>query len=327
MRLRIVASVFDPPVWILPSSEVARLAARLPEADVIEARQAEERRREFPSADVIITTKLTAEEARLARRLQWIHSTAVGVGPVLVPEVVNSPVIVTNARGLHAEYIAEHAMALVLAVRRSLHTAVRRQFGRDWAQAEIENVPCPPASESRLLVIGLGEIGARVARMAAGFGFTVAGLRRRPELPSVEGVSSVAGIEHLHAELPLADVVVLTTPTTAATRAMIGAAELALMKPHAVLVNVARGRLVDEEALVDALSAGRIGGAGLDAFVREPLPADHALWSLPNVLMSPHTAAFGRPYWPPTMDLFVENLSRFVRGEPLRNVVDKIHGY
>jgi D-2-hydroxyacid dehydrogenase (NADP+) len=155
----------------------------------------------------------------------------------------------------------------------------------------------------------------------------VAAIRRRPELPIPAGVSLVAGPDALVSELRLADVVVLAAPRTSETRAMIGVRELEIMKPTAILVNVARGRLVDEDALADALEAGRIAGAGLDAFVREPLPPDHRLWALPNVLISPHTAAFGRDYWGPAVDLFLENVRRFRRQEPLLNVVDKVHGY
>jgi D-2-hydroxyacid dehydrogenase (NADP+) len=324
--LRIVAAVHDPPVWTLPAREVERLAAALPDFEVVDARTADERRRELPAADILLVTRLSSDEAKLASRLKWIQSTAVGIGPVLVPEVVNSAIVVTNARGIHAEFIAEHAIALALAVRRSLHTSSARQAARVWAQSEIEAVPCPPPRDSRLLVVGLGEIGARVAAMAVGLGFQVVGTRRRPELPAPPGVT-VRSADQLAEELPRADVVILTAPRTSETRAMIGVDELAGMKPTAVLVNVARGRLVDEDALVEALENKQIAGAGLDAFVREPLPDDHRLWRLPNVLISPHTAAFGRDYWAPAIDLFIENVGRFTRGAPLLNVVDKVHGY
>jgi len=327
MRPRIVVAVHDPPVWTLPEREVARIAAALPDCDVVNAPMDDDRRRELPAADILLATRLSSELARLALRLKWIHSSAVGVAPILVPEVVTSDIVVTNGRGVHAEFIAEHAIALALAVRRSLHTAVARQTERIWAQAEIEAVPCPPARGTRLLVVGLGEIGTRVARMASGLGFTVAAIRRRSELPAPPGVASVAGSSQLIAELRLADVVVLTAPRTSETRAMMGAEEIAAMRPTAILVNVARGRLVDEAALVAALEARQIAGAGLDAFVQEPLPPEHPLWRLPNVLISPHTAAFGADYWAPAVDLFLENVRRFRSREPLLNVVDKAHGY
>jgi phosphoglycerate dehydrogenase-like enzyme len=327
MRLRIAAAVYDPPVWVLPTHEIQRIAASLPEADVIDAREPEIRRRELPRADILLVTKLTMEEARLATRLKWIQSTAVGVGPILRPDIVSRDVVVTNARGLHARFIAEHAIALTLALRRSLHISQARQRDRIWAQREIEAIAVPPTDESRLLVIGLGEIGSRIARMAVGLGFVVHAIRRRPGLGGPVGVAHVAGADALHEELRHADVVVLAAPTTSETKTTIGQAELAVMKRESILVNVARGRLVDEAALITALDARRIAGAGLDAFVQEPLPVEHRFWNMANVLISPHSAAFGRDYWRPAVDLFLDNFRRYVRGEPLLNVVDKQHGY
>jgi len=163
--------------------------------------------------------------------------------------------------------------------------------------------------------------------LGAGLGMRVTGVRRRPSEPLPPGVELVVGPEQLREVLPTADAVVLAVPRTADTRTMIGAGELALMRRSALLVNVARGRLIDESALVAALEQGRIGGAGLDAFVREPLPDDDPLWRMPNVLVTPHTAAFGTDYWAPAVDLFLENVERFRRGEALLNVVDKASGY
>jgi phosphoglycerate dehydrogenase-like enzyme len=327
MRLRIVTAVHNPPVWSLPDSEARRIAVALPQHDVVDARTAEDRRREFPAADVILSARMTSEDARLCERVKWIQSTAVGVGSMLVPEIIERDIIVTNARGCHSEPIAEHAIAMALAVRRSLHTAVRRQIDRVWAQEELQIVPCPPISNSRVLVVGLGEIGRRVAKLAAGLGFTVTGLRRRLDQPTPDGVGRVIGVSELLTELPQTDVLILAAPRTSETGAMIGRAEFAAMKPTTVLVNVGRGRLVDESALVEALSTHRIGGAAIDAFEREPVPSDHPLWTLPNVLLTPHIAAFGSDYWKPAVDLFLENVSRFTAGKPLLNLVDKRSGY
>ena len=326
-EMRIVASVNDPPVWILPSSEVRRIAAVLPDAEVIEAHTAEERARALPDAEVFLATRISGDEAKAARRLRWIQSTAVGIAPILVPEIVDSPVVVTNVRGVHSQPIAEHAIALVLALRRQLHHARDRQSARDWAQAEIQAARVPVLADSTLLVVGLGAIGSRVAALGAGLGMRVVGVRRRLAKPVPAGVSAVVGPDRLKEALAQADAVVLATPRTADTRAMIGEAELAVMKPSAVLVNVARGRLIDDTALIAALERGAIAGAGLDAFVREPLPEDNPLWRMPNVLITPHTAAFGDDYWRPAVDFFLENFERFKRGESLINVVDKVQGY
>jgi phosphoglycerate dehydrogenase-like enzyme len=188
-------------------------------------------------------------------------------------------------------------------------------------------VPCPPISKSRLLVVGLGEIGGRVAKLAAGLGFTVTGLRRRLDQPVPDGVGRVIGVASLLEELPRTDVLILAAPRTSETGAMIGRAEFAAMKQTAVLVNGGRGRLVDEGALVEALRTNRIGGAAIDAFEREPVPPDHPLWTFPNVLLTPHVAAFGSDYWTPAVDLFLENVARFSAGQPLKNIVDKRSGY
>jgi phosphoglycerate dehydrogenase-like enzyme len=325
--MRIVLAVHDPPVWTLPDREVARITAALPDDEVRVARSADARRHTFPDADVILTTRLTEADFALARAVRWMHSTAVGVGALLVPGVADSPVVISNSRGVHSEPIAEHAIALVLALRRGLHLAVARQLERRWAQEELSARHVPALTGSELLVIGLGAIGSRVARHGAALGMRVVGIRRRISEPAPEGVSRVRPPEALREALTTADAVVLALPRTGESQSLIGAAEFACMRPDAVLVNVARGRLIDETALIEALGSGRIAGAALDAFPREPLDAASPLWGLPNVLISPHVAPFGSDYWAPAVDLFLENVQRFKHGQPLLNVVDKAAGY
>jgi len=325
--MRIVVAVHDPPVWTIPEADVRRLAESLSEDVLVDARTPEDRLREFSEADVILTTRLTPQEFRSAGRVRWIQSSAVGVGGLLVEDLVASDVLVTNARGLHADRIAEHALTLTLALRRRLHVSASRQHTRRWAQQELMQVRVPALADSTMLVVGLGSIGGRVATLASAIGMKVIGVRRRPDLASPPGVTRVVGPDQLKEVLGLADAVVLAAPRTVETRALIGRDELAAMRAGAVLVNVARGRLINESALVVALGAGRLAGAGLDAFEHEPLPSDHPLWGLPNVLITPHTAAFGGDYWAPVVDLFRENLARFRRGEPLLNLVDKNRGY
>ena len=325
--MRIVVAIHDLPVWTIPPAEVARIAASLPGDEVHDARERDERRRLIPTADILFATRLHADEFVPATRLRWIHSSAVGVGGLLIPEVVASDVVVSCSRGVHSEAIAEHALALALALRRNLPLAVRRQDERQWAQAEISGKRVATLGGTHMLVVGLGTIGARVARFAAGMGMRVTGIRRRLDEPPPPGVSSVLPPEQLRSALAEADVVVLALPRTEETRAFIGQAELDAMKPTAILINIARGRLVDEPALIRALESGRLAGAGLDAFQQEPLPSDSPLWRLPNVLLTPHTAAFAGDYWPPVVDLFLENVARFKRGETIINVVDKERGY
>ena len=311
----------------MPASEVSRIAASLPADEVVHAREADERRREYPAADVIVTTRMSTEEFGLARRLQWIHTTAVGVGPLLSREAIESPVVVTNARGSHSEAIAEHAIALALALRRRLHTAVARQAQRQWAQVELQAHRVSTLHETRLLVVGLGSIGARVAAHGHGLGMHVTGVRRRLGQPVPHGVADVLPPERLRDGLREADIVVLALPRTHETRALMSDPEFEVMRQSAVLVNIARGRLIDDAALIRALESGRIAGAGLDAFQEEPLPPTHPFWGLPNVLITPHTAAFAADYWPAVVDQFLENMRRYKNGEALMNVVDKRAGY
>jgi len=325
--MRVAVAIHDLPVWTIPPAQVDRLAGLMPGDTITDARDPESRRRAFADADVAFATKLSADEFAIARNLKWVHSSAVGIGPILSPALVASPVVVSSSRGVHSPAIAEHAIALILALRRQIHTSVKRQIAREWAQVELSTILVPPLADTELLVVGLGTIGERVATMALGMGMRVAAVRRHVDAPAPAGLATVAGPDALPEMLTRADVVVLALPTTDETRALIGAAELARMKSSAILVNVARGKLVDEDALADALERGQLGAAGLDAFRVEPLPAGHRLWSLPSVLITPHSASFAGDYWTPVVDLFLENVARFRRGEPLINVVDKTRGY
>lgn len=325
--MRLVLAIHDPPIWTLPGEQVDRIRGALPGVEVIDARDEEERRRAFPSADVVVTTSMTREEGQMLERARWVHSTAVGVGSLLRPGVVSRGILVTNSRGVHAEPIAEHAIALALALRRGLHVAHTRQAARRWDPEALYAARVQPLPGTCLLLVGLGAIGSRVAALAGGIGMRVIGVRRRPHLPAPPGVAEVYPVERLHDALRQADIVVLAAPHTAGTRALIGAAEFAAMRPTAVFVNVARGALVDEAAMVEALQTGRIAAAGLDAFAHEPLAPDSPLWGLPNVLVTPHSASFQGDYWGPAVDLFLDNMGRFRRGEPLRNVVDPGLGY
>jgi phosphoglycerate dehydrogenase-like enzyme len=325
--MNVVISVNDPPAWVIPAGQVERIAAALPADQVVHAPDRDGRRRALAAADVALTTTISAEEFALAPRLRWIHSTAVGVARLLLPAVVASDVIVSNSRGVHSHAIAEHAIALVLALRRRLHVAAARQHERRWAQLELADARVAPLDETTLVVVGLGTIGTRVAALASGLGMRVVGVRKRLGVAAPPGVAEVLPVERLAEALPQADAIVLAIPRTHDNRVLLGASELALMRPTALVVNVARGQLVDETALVAALEAGRLGGAGLDAFQQEPLPAAHRLWALPNVLVTPHSASFAGDYWAPVVDLFLANVERFRRGEPLVNVVEKDRGY
>jgi phosphoglycerate dehydrogenase-like enzyme len=313
-------------IWTIPPSYVERLRHRFPGHTFLHARTDDEVLAMCPEADVVFAGQITRQQLAAASRLRWIHSPAAGVGGMLFPEMVASPVVVTNSRGMSADTIAEHVLAVTLALFRRLPHALRRQAAHEWAQDAIGAEGNRLIAGARVLVVGLGAIGGAVAHRLTLLGARVTGLRRRVAGPT-HGEWTVAPAARLHDLLPAADVVVVAAPHTRETRGLIGRPELALMSHDAILVNVSRGQLVDEPALVDALRTGAIGGAALDVFVEEPLPPDSPFWTLPNVLITPHTSGFRPDHWDAATGLFAENLERFDRGEPLVNVVDKQAGY
>jgi phosphoglycerate dehydrogenase-like enzyme len=236
--------------------------------------------------------------------------------------------VLTNGRGLHAVSMAEHALGLMLAFARKLHLSRDLQHARRWGQVGLWTEP-PPFGQlagGTLGLVGLGAVGSALAARAAALGMRVLAVRPHPQADPAPAHEQW-GLERLPALLERADWVVLAAPHTGATRGLVGAAELARMKPGAVLVNLGRGALVDEPALVAALRAGRIAGAALDVVHEEPLAADSPLWELPNVILTPHVSGLGPGYWERAVAQFEGNLERYVAGRPLENVVDQRAGY
>jgi phosphoglycerate dehydrogenase-like enzyme len=227
---------------------------------------------------------------------------------------------------MSADTIAEHVLAVTLAIFRRLPHAFRSQAAREWAQDAIGRERNRLLSGAQVLIVGLGAIGTAVAQRMTLLGARVTGIRRRAAGDSQSGWS-VETSDRLHDLLPEADVVVIAAPHTGETRNLIGRRELELMSRDAVLVNISRGQLVDEQALVEALRERSIEAAALDVFVDEPLPPESPFWTLPNVLITPHTSGFRPDHWDAATALFAENLRRFDAGEPLLNVVDKEAGY
>ena len=323
--MKVVASIVSEPAWTLPAGEVERLARRFPAVRFVNAPAPEDRAREFPDADVLFLSRLRPEEFARAPRVRWIQSAAAGVGSLLFPALRDSPVVLTNARGIHGEPIAEHVIGLVITLFRQLHAAARRQVRHEWGQDPLSAFR--PVAGSRLGVIGLGSIGRAVAAKAAALGMEVVALRRSRSRDVPPGVASVYQPTDLRRFLGECDVVVIAAPLTDETRGLIGREELRAMKPGGVLINVARGKLVREAELARELERGTIAGAALDVFEHEPLDPASPLWDLPNVVITPHTSAFRHDYWAAAVDVLAANLERFLRGEPLANVVDKEAGY
>jgi phosphoglycerate dehydrogenase-like enzyme len=250
------------------------------------------------------------------------------VGTLCLEALAARGVVVSNSRGVQAVPIAEHVFGLLLALVRRLPLALARQRQRRWAQDEFAGPAQPLTLRGQCLgVVGLGSIGAEVARLGVAFGMDVVAVRRDPAGGGPDGVRAVWGPGELDRLLGAADAVVLTAPLTAETATLIDARRLALMRPGARLVNVARGQLVDAAALAAALGRGDLAGAALDVFDREPLPPDDPLWEAPNLIVSPHVSGYQPAHWPQVVDLFVENVRRWEAGTPLRWVVDARRGY
>ena len=327
--MRILVAIYSEfQSWCIPEAQVDALRRAFPEHSFVRADSDEATLAAIADAEVAFSSRITRDHLAAAPRLRWIHSPAAGVGAMLFPDMLRSPVVMSNSRGNSSVTIAEHVIAVVLVLLRDLRLAWRRQAERVWAQNEFDaGVAIRTLRGERVLVVGLGSIGVETARLASAFGARVVGIRRRPDRPPPAGVDAVVGPDRLLDELPSADVVVLAAPQTSATVHMIGERELGLMKDGAVLVNVSRGKLVDERALLKALEAGRLRGAALDVFEHEPLDPASPLWGRPDVLITPHVSGFHDGYWGQATQLFADNLRRFAAGQPLANLVDKEAGY
>jgi len=272
-------------------------------------------------ADVLVVSGLWRNDllAR-AQRLCFIQSVSAGTDQFARDPIRAAGVRLASAQGANEEAVAEHAMALILALARQLHLARDHQSASRWRPMIADRRRREQEIRGQTLVIvGLGRIGSRLAALAKAFGMNVIGVKRNPS--SDAPVDRVITPEDLPGVLPQADVVALTCPLTPETEGLIGEAALAAMKPGAHLVNVARGRVVDEAALIEALSTGAIAGAGLDCFVEEPLAPGSPLWRLDNVLVTPHAAGETRLYETNVVDLLLENIARLYAGEPLVNAI------
>jgi phosphoglycerate dehydrogenase-like enzyme len=281
-------------------------------------------------AEVYFGFGITADLVREARALRWVHSAAAGVGSVLETGIERSSVLLTNSAGIHGSPIAEFIVAGILHFFRGLDVAIAQQRRAEWNKAFFvaEDSPLREVSGARVLIVGAGGLGSETARRLAALGARCVGLRRRPELGAPEGFHEVHGLEALDDELPRADVLVLAAPLTADTQALMTRARLARLPSGAIVINVARGALLDEEAVADMLEAGRLRGAVLDVFRQEPLATTSRLWQVPGMLVVPHVSPVspGR-FWPRQLDLFLDNWRRYVSGQPLCNLVDKQAGY
>jgi len=289
----------------------------------IELRGYDELAARIGEADVLVVSGLWRNDLiPAAARLRFIQSISAGVDQYSRDGLSARGIRLASAQGANERAVAEHAMALILALARHLPAARDNQAKHVW-RGMISDLAVreDELGGKTLLIVGLGRIGSRLAGLAHAFGMRVVATKRNPAV-GADAADTVVAEDRLLEVLPQADVVALTCPLTAATEMLIGERAIAAMKPSAHLINVARGRVVDEPALIAAMRAGRIAGAALDCTVEEPLPATSPLWDLPNVLITPHTAGETRRYEDNVIDLLMANLGRLWRGETaLRNQV------
>jgi phosphoglycerate dehydrogenase-like enzyme len=257
--------------------------------------------------------------------VRWIQASSSGIGEwVQRLGIVDSPIVVTNAAGLHSVALAEFVLFSMLYFARRWPRMAAEQRAHHWERCAIDTL------EGKTLgIIGLGNVGRTVAKLTRPLGVRVIGNRRSPgEHTAAEyGVDALYGPDGLSRVLAESDFLALCVPHTAETIGLLGAAQIAEMRQGAVLVNIARGSVVDEPAMIAALRSGHLAGAGLDVFATEPLPADSPLWDMPNVLVTPHSMSTAHSENERLTNLFADNLRRYVAGEPLRNVIDKVRGY
>ena len=312
-----------------PKPTMARaIRTRWPEMRVIHLPDYTRLPEELPDTDIFIGYSLRPQQLKDAKRLKWIHSTAAGVAQLMYPELRDSGVVVTNPRGIFSVPMAEHAIGLMLALARNFPDSVRQQDRAQWAQQALWDLPqhLTELNGRLLLIVGFGSIGKELARRARAFDMRVWGVSRsgKGDSPLADKIVPVA---ELAGALPQADFVVIAAPETPETRHLIGPEEIALMKPGARLINVARGSLLDEAALLRALEGGKLGGAALDVAASEPLPPESPLWKAPNLLITPHTSAISDRLWERETSLLMELLERWFDGRELVNRVDFSRGY
>jgi phosphoglycerate dehydrogenase-like enzyme len=311
-----------------PDAPWVKLLDRLdPDTVVLVAHDVETVRRYAPAADVLAygasSALLLSEALPLARRASWVHSMWTGVEKLMSPQLAASSVVLTNARGVFRRPLGEWTVGVMLHFSYDLRRVVRQQEAGLWEPFEAQEL-----HGKTLGIVGYGGIGSAAAERARPFGMRILALRRRPALsrhdPLLDGSYAPEQVDELMAA---SDYVLVAAPLTPETRGLVGEARLAAMKASAVLINVGRGPVVDQGALLRALQAGRIRGAALDVFDVEPLPPGHPFYGMPNVLLSPHTADRVTGFFQLPAECFLENLRRFRADEPLLNVVDKQAGY
>ena len=306
----------------LTDAQADRVRDAAGDGAVVLATDRDEQRRQIQDADVLFG-HMTPELLEFAPHVQWVQQTGAGVDGSLYPAFVESDIVLTSEKGYVGTHLADHAMALLLSLARGIAWAIREPTWDN--RMPIRNVSWE-LSDKTMGIVGLGGTGRAVAQRALGFDMRVLAVDPEPvELPP--GVEACWPMDQFHRLLGASDTVVICAPLTAETHGMFDRAAFRAMRRHAILVSVTRGKIVDEASLMEALNDGLIAGAALDVTPQEPLPEDHPLWHMPNVVITPHTAGGSPLRQDRVVDLFCRNLRRFRTGDPLESVIDKHKGY
>ena len=342
---RLVLGLYDPtPAWTVPEAEVQRLSRDFPDLEIVRTGSIEELGGAIPAAEILFSWAPGEPLMARAERLRWLHTAAAGVGAYLTPSLRQRNVAVTNSRGVHAIPIAEHSIGMLLALARGLRAAVLEQAVQGMDRARWYVGPGQPRElfGRTLGLFGYGAIGREIARRGLAMGMRVIALRRRPdrppewarellqaldlpqEEPRVDEMLGPAAFDRLLSE---SDALVIAAAHTQETHGVFDARAFERMRRGAYLVNVARGKIVREQDLVHAVRSGILAGAGLDVFETEPLPRESELYTLDNVILTPHISGYSAKFWPRAMALFRENLRRDLAGLPLVNRVNVEQGY
>jgi len=283
---------------------------------------------ELPDTDIFVGYSLRAKQLKDAKKLKWIHSTAAGVAQLMYPELRDSGILVTNPSGIFSVPMAEHTMGLLLALARNFPDSVRGQDHAKWAQQDLWDKPqhLTELNGQLLLIVGFGSIGREIAKRAKAFDMRVWGVTRsgQGDRAFAEQIFPATQLDEV---LPQADFIVIAAPETSDTNHLIGAPQFARMKIGARLINVGRGSLLDEAALLQALETGALAGAALDVMQTEPLPADSPLWKAPNLFLTPHISAVSDRLWQRETALLMELLEHWFDGREMFNRVDFSRGY
>lgn len=322
----LIAPAFAQPKKIVvagqPASYIPDMKAVAPDVTFVAAKGNDDAAAVVGDADAIIGT-VSPEILRAGKKLKWVHIVSAGVERYRFPELLNSDIALTNGRIIQGPEIADHAFALLLSMTRGIDRAVMNRPKQEWYK---ETASAIELRGKTALIVGVGGIGTQIAERARAFGMTVIGVDPK-DVPLQGAISQVVKPDRIDTVIPKADIVFISAPHTPQSEHMIGPKQFELMKHGAYFIAVSRGKLYDTNALVKALDSKRLSGAGLDVTDPEPLPKGHPLWNFDNVIITPHMATVSDQVGARHRELILDNVARFAKGEPLRNVVDKVRGF